>query len=351
VPAEKDILDFIVIGAQKAGTTSLFQHLRSHPEISLPAGKEVPYFSHDATYARDWSLYVSNLARHDGLVDPTRKWGTVTPQYMVGGVYKPEVQGRSANPYDERTVPRRIFERLPQVRLIAILRDPVARAVSHHRMIVARGRERRSFDEAIAELLQPDALAGARRRPQEITGYVTWGEYGRILSGYFEVFPREQLLVTFTDELERAPGELLRRVHEFIGVSAEFEPDNLGERFHVSSSAERGFSWRSPSSWLSPSSPLSPQGVSAAVSRIPAARAVWRRMPESRQRRLGGRYQRIARRAAVRNRRSDANEVAANAEPSAATLERLREHYAQDAERLAVLLGARAPWSSGGGPD
>jgi hypothetical protein len=348
VPVEKDILDFIVIGAQKAGTTTLFQHLRSHPEISLPAGKEVPYFSHDATYARDWSLYMGNLAKHDGLVDPTRKWGTVTPQYMVGGVYKPDVQSGGADRYDERTVPRRIHERLPDVRLIAILRDPVARAVSHHRMLAARGRERRSFDEAIAELLQPDALAAARRRPQEITGYITWGEYGRILSGYAEVFPREQLLVAFTDELERAPGELLRRLHGFIGVSAGFEPENLGERFHVGS-AERGFSWTSPSSWLSPSSPLSPQGVGAAISRNPAARAVWRRIPETRQRRLSGRYQRLARRAAVRNRRSETNEVTANAEPSAATLERLRAHFAEDAERLATLLGARAPWASGGG--
>ena len=347
VRAEKDILDFIVIGAQKAGTTSLFQYLRRHPEISLPAGKEVPYFSHDAAYARDWSVYMSNLARHDGLVDPTRKWGTVTPQYMVGGVYKSEGQGAPVNGYDERTVPTRICERLPHVRLIAILRDPVARAVSHHRMLVGRGRERRSFDEAVAELIGPDALAGARRQPQETTGYITWGEYGRILSGYFDVFPREQLLVTFTDELESAPAQLLRRIHEFIGVSADFEPDNLGQRFRAGR-AERGFSWTSPSSWLSPSSPLSPQGVGAAISRNPAARAVWRLMPETRQRRLGGRYERIARRAAVRNRRSGPNDVRANAEPSAATLERLREHFAEDAERLAGLLGAPPPWSASG---
>jgi hypothetical protein len=350
VPAEKDILDFIVIGAQKAGTTSLFQYLSRHPEIALPAGKEVPYFSHDAAYARDWSLYMSNLVQHDGLVDPTRKWGTVTPQYMVGGVYRAASRGGDLHRCDERTVPARIYERLPHVRLIAILRDPVARALSHHRMLVARGREPRSFDEAIAELLQPDALAAARRRPQEITGFVAWGEYGRILSGYFEVFPREQLLVAFTDELERAPGELMRRLHEHIGVSADFEPDNLGRRYRVGT-AGRGFSWRSPSSWLSPASPLSPQGVGAAISRNPAARAVWQRMPADRQRRLGARYQRIARRAAVRNRRRAPDEPTANAEPSAATLERLREHYADDAERLTQLLGARPPWPTSGGAD
>jgi len=348
VRAEKDTLDFIVIGAQKAGTSSLFQHLRRHPEISLPTSKEVPYFSHDAAYGRDWSMYMRNLAQYDGLADPTRKWGTVTPHYMVGGVYKSASRGAQGNGYDERTVPTRIYKRLPEVRLIAILRDPVARAVSHHRMMVVRGSERRSFDEAVAELLQSDALGRARRRPREMMGYVTWGEYGRILSGYRDVLPREQLLITFTAELESEPEQLLRRIHEFIGVSASFAPDSLGQRFHTSR-LERSFSWTSPSSWMSPSSPLSPQGVGGAISRNQAARAVWQRMPESQQRRLAGRYARIARRAALRNRRSAPNEVSANAAPSAATLEQLREHYAEDTDRLVALLGVAPPWSASGG--
>jgi sulfotransferase family protein len=341
--AQKQTLDFIVVGAQKAGTTSLFHHLKRHPEISVPTGKEVPYFSHDVAYARDWSTYMSNLARHDGLADPARKWGTVTPQYMVGGVYKSASVTAASEHYDERTVPLRIHRRLPDVRLIAILRDPVARAVSHHRMLAARGHERRSFDDAIAELLDPDALRRARRTPQELTGYVTWGEYGRILAGYLEVFPREQLLVTFTDELELAPAELLRRIHDFVGVRADFEPDNLDRRFGAGRTA-RTFTWSSPSSWMSPSSPLSPQGIGAAISRNSAARAVWRSMPETRKRRLGGRYERIARRAAVRNRSARPTEVAANAPPSDATVARLRDHYGEDAERLAALLGVSPSW-------
>jgi len=122
--AEKDILDFIIIGAQKAGTTSLFEHLRRHPEISLPVGKEVPYFSHDRVYARGWTDYMRKLARHDAFADPGRKWGTVTPQYMLGGVYRSPGDVARGNG-DERTVPLRIKECLPSVRLIAILRDPV----------------------------------------------------------------------------------------------------------------------------------------------------------------------------------------------------------------------------------
>jgi hypothetical protein len=346
VQAENDILDFIVIGAQKSGTTSLFRHLMQHPEISLPLGKERPYFSNDEVYARGWGAYMRSLTRHDAFADPLRRWGTVTPQYMVGGLY----QSNSYAPesYDVRTVPLRINETLPSVRLIAILRDPVERARSHHRMLVMRGLERRSFDDAIGELLHPNALDRSRRRLQERTGYVTWGEYGRILAGYFDVFPREQILVVFTDELERAPAQLLSRIQDFIGVTADFEPDNLGKRYQ-SSAIVRRFSWRSPSSWISPSSPLSPQGIARALSRNPAVKAVWHGMPEDRQRRLERPYQRIARRAALRNRRSDSTDVRANAAPSLATLTRLREHYGEDAGQLAAL-GVTPSWQTSRGP-
>ena len=97
--------------------------------------------------------------RKIAFADPQRKWGTVTTRYMAGGVTGGAVND---NNYDERTVPLRIRERLPKVRLIAILRDPVERAVSHHRMVLMDGREQRSFDDAIGELLRPDMLERAR---------------------------------------------------------------------------------------------------------------------------------------------------------------------------------------------
>ncbi len=285
----KNWLDFIVIGAQKSGTTSLFQHLRHHPEIFLPNTKELPYFSHDPAVLKvEWSSYMNKFARSvpggKGRIfaDPSLKWGTVTPQYAIGGVWA-TIAGRTDEcDYDEHTVPRRIREQLPDVKLIAVLRDPVERALSHHRMLVRRAAERRTFDEVVARLLAPDALEGARRDPQENTGYIVWGEYARILSGYFDVFSREQLLVVFTDELEHTPELLLRRVQGFIGVSTEFRPDNLDERYNVAK-AVRGFLWNDPATWVSPSSPISPQGMRRSFSRIRPARAAWRRLPRTRQ--------------------------------------------------------------------
>lgn len=342
----KNTLDFIVIGAQKAGTTSLFHYLRAHPEIALPADKEAPFFSHDTMYyTHGWATYMSNLARYPAMSDPRRKWGTVTPHYMVGGVYQSNADASVRASYDERTVPSRIHERLPNVRLIAILRDPVERAVSHHRMAVMIGLERRSFDEAIDDLLSPQMLDHARQYPDELTGYIAWGEYGRILEGYFDLFPRDQILVVFTDDLERAPAELMRAVQRFIGVTADLLPENLARRYRVGA-LERGFSWSSPSSWVTPSSPFSPQGLVRALRGKSTTRAMWHAIPSRSQRRVRRPYQRLARRVALRNRGSSANRVRANAQPSPATLARLRAHYAQDAGQLAVLLGSGPPWGT-----
>jgi hypothetical protein len=339
VQPEKDTLDFIIIGAQKAGTSSLFQYLRTHPEISLPAEKEVPFFSHDAIYyTRGWTTYMSNLARFQGMSNAKPKWGTATPHYTAGGVWTADDAARET--YDERTVPLRIHQRLPGVRLIAILRDPVERAISGHRELVMRGLDRRPLDEAIQDLLREETLERARKRPEMSTSYIVWGEYGRILAGYFDVFAPEQMLVVFTQQLQSSPAELLARIQSFIGVKNDVIPTNLGQRYNAGTDV-RPFSWTRPSSWMTPYSPLSPQGVQLALSRSSAARAVWRKLPRERQWRLKGRYNRIARRVVARNRHHAAGE---KLDP--ATLARLREHYARDTEQLATLLGVAPPWQT-----
>jgi len=343
----RDALDFIVIGAQKSATTTLFQYLRHHPQVALPEGKEAPFFSHDTVYRRGWPAYMEALARDGGMTDPERVWGTVTPAYMVGGVLNP-ARGVAPGEYDARTVPRRIQACLPDVRLVAILRDPVQRAFSHYGMVVNRGAERRSFDEAVERLLEPAALEAARAAPSEATGYVVWGEYGRLLEAYLDVFPRERLLILFTDELERAPLELLARLHRFIGVSEDFVPPNLGRRY-LQARARRGFTWRRPGTWLSPSSPVSPQGLERGLRRLPGARALWHAVPFEGQRRLRRPYELAAARAGSFNRAKAASEAPPQrAAPRPETLERLREHFAADGRRLAAILDGAAPyWEQG----
>ncbi|MBA3806810.1 MAG: sulfotransferase [Solirubrobacterales bacterium] len=330
----KDTLDFIIIGAQKAGTTSLFEYLRNHPDLQLPDGKEAPFFSHASAYERGWEDYILKTF---ALTESDARWGTATPQYMVGGLWEqPNPAGE--NGYDERTVPRRIYEQLPQVRLIAILRDPAERARSHHRMSVMNDIEQRPFAQAIDDLLRPEALAEARREPREITGYVTWGEYGRILTGYLDVFPRDQILVLFTDELEREPERLLRRIYEFLGVRADFMPANVGERYRVGGS-DRRFSW------LGTNSPLNPWAMQRALTSSKGATRLWHALPQTRRRQIDGLVRRVGYRMDLWNRRS----AAAPVDDDEATINRLREHYAPDALRLAEQMGGEPPWAQSSG--
>lgn len=320
----KEALDFIVIGAQKSGTTSLFEYLTRHPELSLPTGKELPFFSDQDARERGWSDY---MRKAFAFAEPDSRWGTVTPQYMVGGLLDTPNPSSDGALHDERTIPLRIREQIPEVHLIAILRDPVERALSHHRMVTMEGIEQRAFDEAIEQLLQADALEAARRSPQEETGYVAWGEYGRILSGYLEVFPREQILVLFTQDLEIAPEQLLARVHEFLGVSSDTMPENLGRRYRTGGSGRR-LSW------------LRPYAIQRAVTQQNTMRTLWHKLPERTRRRIDRQFIRAAYGFDLWNRRR----AHAAEEPDPTTMKRLQEHFAADAGRLEADFQLTVPW-------
>jgi len=194
-------LDFIVIGAQKAGTTSLWRYLEDNEGLRMPPDKEASFFS-EPGYRADLRGYLRALFR-----DAPRgaKLGTVTPVYM---------HGTPAAPVS--LIAERIGEAVPRARLVALLRDPVERARSAHRMMERRGIEHRPFAGAVRELL----------------------------GAYLERFPREQLHVELSAELARSPADVVARVCEFLRVEPH-TPRHVGERFfqsgppRVSADAER----------------------------------------------------------------------------------------------------------------
>ena len=327
-----EAIDFLVIGAPKSGTTSLFEYLRGHPEIDLPPDKEAPYFSDDRIYGEvAWEEYVRRAfpAPKRG-----RLSGTITPHYMspVTGV---SAGGAPASAgYDDYTLPRRIHERLPSVRLIAILRDPVERAYSHHIQETRLGFESRPFAAAVDELIQPGALAHSRSQSTRTDCYVVLGEYGRILKAYYDVFPRDRILVLFTETLAREPLQVLRRIYGFLGVTPDVEPRNLGKRYNVSAAEVK-------------LSRISPATLVRVASSNPATQAVWRSLPEARKSAVLGWYRRLDFRFKTWNRRA----AAVNQPPAedSAALERLRDHYAPDGRLLAKLLGYPPPWGAADG--
>ena len=151
-------LDFVIIGAQKSATTALFEHLREHPSIHMPLEKEVPFFTSEHCSTEAWQTFAG---QHFGEEDD-RLWGKATPQYLCEPGCAPRIRALA-----------------PDVKLVAILRDPVERSWSHYRMGLRRGTEQRDFDDAVRDLLDPAALDEARGAPapRHEQGYEPEGDY------------------------------------------------------------------------------------------------------------------------------------------------------------------------------
>jgi len=297
-------LDFLVIGAQKCATTTLFELLRQHPALQLPLEKEVPFFTGPTCSRRDWDRFAARYLPGDG----AQKVGKVTPQYM-----------------GDAQVPARLAALAPHCRLIAVLRDPLERSHSHYRMAQRRGTESRDFAEAMAPLLEPRRQRQARCAvpPTHAAGYepecdfyLAWSEYGRILAGFRQFFPARQLLVIYSEDLQANPRAVLERVLAFIGVSSDFDPQGLGEVMHAGGSGNR-----------------TPHGLRVWLRERRPVAALWRRVPAQQQGRLRFLYERW-------NARSSRQAIAL----PAALEEALTQHFAADLKTLLALGIPEPPW-------
>jgi hypothetical protein len=317
-------LDFIVIGAAKSGTTALHEYLRTHPDLYLPPSKEAPFFSEDLIYERGWGSWFGKAFPNNA----QGVYGKITPHYMAGAPYGDRVIGAKYGdaPPDE-VIPLRIHDLFPNVRLVAILRDPVERCISHHRMTMLLGSELRTLEQAVEDLLTPSALDQARRAPTELNGYIAWGEYARILRPYYERFGSDSIRVFFTTELERRPEKVVRDVLDFIGVDSAFVPPNLGRRYYEGS-RKRRIPW------------LDLSRLQENVSRDPTARRVWHLLPAPLRRRTAVSFEAAHYRVRMWNRvkvqETETIDETVNA--------KLREHFSADTSKLAVLIGRDVPW-------
>jgi hypothetical protein len=191
---------WLLIGAQKAGTTTLASLLVRHPDVAGGRRKEVDYF--DLNYRRGLDWYRAHF--------PLR---TLSPasvgEATTGYLFHPEA-------------PQRVHELLPEARLIAILREPAARALSHYHQMRALGLEPLSFEEALDR--EPERVA-QDLRARMFYSYRERGLYAEQLERWLVHFPRAQLLVVLTDELAADPAGVLRRCFEHIGVEQLELPD------------------------------------------------------------------------------------------------------------------------------
>ncbi len=224
--------DFIVIGAQKSGTSSLFDYLRQHPELVPSFGKGVHFFDGGREAGVDvhergesWYRAQFPIARSPG----TRAF-EASPLYLFHPL-----------------VPRRIHDLLPQVKIIALLRNPTDRAISHYFHERRKGREPLQImralaaeDERLAVILREEDYGNPSFRNYS---YKSRGRYAEQLARYLTCFPREQILVLPSEGFFLQPSETLRSVFEFVGVDPDVEISDLRAR-NVGSRSDVGLDVR-----------------------------------------------------------------------------------------------------------
>lgn len=208
VSAEGRLPDFLVIGAPKAGTTSLANWLRVHPDIYVPDQKEVRFFDEEWDRGIDW--YREQFAR----VGTARVCGEATPTYLA----------------HQSTVDR-VAEVVPAIRAIALLRHPIDRAWSHY-WFARRFDSRRSHElPPFAEMVEAEATSGPG--PASRDTFLAHGRYAAHLSRWERRVGRDQLHVELFDDLEADPKGVFVRVCRFLDVDPSRTPGNVGKAYNA----------------------------------------------------------------------------------------------------------------------
>jgi hypothetical protein len=194
--------DFVIIGAQKGGTSFLYYLLTRHPLVEPAARKELHFFDQPEHFDNGAEWYRRCFPRLNSKDGQRSITGEATPYYL----FDPPVANRMA-------------EIVPQARLIALLRNPIDRAYSHYQMQVKRGTEPRTFEEAIE---------------QQHSSYVSRGIYVDQLVRWFEVFSKEQMLILKSEDFFERPIETLKIVLTFLDLP-DWQPEasELQQRRHT----------------------------------------------------------------------------------------------------------------------
>lgn len=190
-------INFLVVGAQKSGTTMLYEALRRHPDIFLPLAKEITFFSNAHNFAKG-RAYLEQYYDESAILS-----GHLIGAFDIQALYFPGAA-------------ERIFRYNPEMKIIAILRNPIERALSAFEFAKLLGREAKdlTFEEVIsrnARYTQFDEL--------ELFTYLEHGLYYAQLLRFYNYFPSEQIKICFMDDLASQPETLIDDIFQFIGVS------------------------------------------------------------------------------------------------------------------------------------
>ena len=213
--------DFIVIGAQKAGTSSLFYYLTQHPQLIPSKKKEIHFFDGGKdprfdVYDEGLPFYRAHFPLSFQLTN-RQKVFEATPIYLFHPM-----------------APQRLHKFLPHVKLIVLLRNPTDRAISHYFHSRRKGHETLPIGDAMqaedGRLKRPFDQANVLDPSFRFHSYKARGLYEQQLKRYLRYFPMQQLLILNSEDLFTEPHKVLHKVFEFVGVNATFAINDLRPR-------------------------------------------------------------------------------------------------------------------------
>lgn len=203
-PQRRPLPGLVIIGAQRAGTTALFTYLSSSPDVAPSVVKEVHYF--DRNFARGDVWYRRHFPLDDG-----RRIGFEGTPYLLFHPLAPE----------------RVASTLPETKFVALLRNPIDRAYSHHARCVRLGYESLGFEEAIDA--EPARLAGVEdalisgavkdSRVHREHSYLARGRYAEQLRRWHDHVDPDRILTVFSEDLFADPAQTCAQIAEWAGIA------------------------------------------------------------------------------------------------------------------------------------
>ena len=207
-------VDFFIVGAPKAGTTSLYHYLNEHLEVEMSSQKEPDYFSKDAL--QDQGMYYSK-----DRIDTLDKYNKlfVSPKAKLRGE-------ASVSYFFYDDVPNKIKKYNPDSKIIVMLRNPIDRAFSHYLMDYRLGLVSESFEDIVKK---KSSHKYANLFYQQ---YIKLGEYTSQLKRYFNVFNSENILLIDYEDFKKDVVGVVNKTYLFLGVNDDFQP-NLNKKYNT----------------------------------------------------------------------------------------------------------------------
>ncbi|HYT35127.1 MAG TPA: sulfotransferase domain-containing protein [Ktedonobacteraceae bacterium] len=211
--------DFIIIGTQRGGTTSLYYYLTEHPGIARALMKEVHFFDDHYSEGLSWYRAQFPSSLHKYYTEQVRKEHFITGESSPYYLFYPHAPGR-------------ISQVVPGAKLIVLLRNPIDRAYSHHWLVTLEGKETLAFAQAIEQ--ETERLAGEHKKivaderyasfNHRHFSYLARGIYVDQLQHWMQYYPRAQFLILKSEDFYKDTANILHQTLDFLGVETVQQP-------------------------------------------------------------------------------------------------------------------------------